>query len=138
MNGALLLAWTPFYLTALHINYDGQFVAPIMPLSFFEGRYTDMNYLYSVVLELSATNTATIPATMGHQAHALFLNMIRKVDPDLAVRLHEEPGYRPFTVSPLSGGQIQGKHISLQAGQALPIGKPYLPLPSSLHHVTFC
>jgi len=77
-----------------------------------------MNYLYSVVLELSATNTATIPATMGHQAHALFLNMIRQVDPDLSARLHEEPGYRPFTVSPLSGGQIQGKNISLQAGQA--------------------
>lgn len=77
-----------------------------------------MNYLYSVVLELHAVNAATIPATMGHQAHALFLNLIKQVDPALSARLHEEPGYRPFTVSSLDGVRVQDDGISLQPGQA--------------------
>jgi len=77
-----------------------------------------MNYLYSVVLELHAVNAATISATMGHQAHALFLNLIKQVDPVLSARLHEEPGYRPFTVSSLDGVRTQDNSISLQPGQA--------------------
>ena len=64
------------------------------------------NFLYSVVLELSAANTATIPATMGHLAHGLFLDLVKQVDSALSARLHDEPGYRPFTVSPLSGAQV--------------------------------
>ena len=76
------------------------------------------NLLYSVVLELSAANTATIPATTGHLAHGLFLDLIKQVDPDLSSRLHDEPGYRPFTVSPLGGAKVQGDSISLQPGQA--------------------
>ncbi len=75
------------------------------------------NYLYSVVLELVALNEATLPATMGHQAHALFLDLVRQADPALAARLHDEPGYRPFTVSPLQGGRVQGGQLHLQAAQ---------------------
>ena len=74
--------------------------------------------LYSVVLELTCTNQATIATTMGHQAHALFLDLIRQIDSDLATRLHDEPGYRPFTVSPLSGGQVQGESVWLRPGTA--------------------
>src|SRR5689334_21398352 len=69
-------------------------------------------YIHSVVLELQATNTAALSATMGHQAHALFLNLIKQVDPALAERLHDEPNYRPFTVSPLSGVPVQGDCIA--------------------------
>ena len=73
--------------------------------------------LHSVVLELQATNRAEISATMGHQAHALFLDLIKQVDPALATRLHDEPNYRPFTVSPLSGVPVQGECVALHPGQ---------------------
>lgn len=73
-------------------------------------------YLHSIILELVAKKQATLPATMGHQTHALFLNLISQVDPCLATRLHEEPGYRPFTVSFLSGGRRCGDRFTLQAG----------------------
>lgn len=60
--------------------------------------------LYSLVLVLVPTSAATIPATMGHQAHAAFLGAIRTVDAALSAALHA-PGapVRPFTVSPLLG-----------------------------------
>ncbi len=74
-------------------------------------------YLYSIVLELSATSTTTIPASMGRQAHALFLDLVRQVDPALSSRLHGEPEYRPFTVSMLSGVNIRDGKAFLQAGQ---------------------
>jgi CRISPR-associated endoribonuclease Cas6 len=73
-------------------------------------------YLYSVVLELRASNQAVLPLTMGHLAHALFLDLIRQVDPALAARLHDEPNYRPFTVSPLIGVPGQGDRLRLQPG----------------------
>jgi CRISPR-associated endoribonuclease Cas6 len=77
-----------------------------------------MSLLYSVVLELTALNPAVIPATMGHQAHALFLDLVRQVDLSLAARLHDEPNYRPFTVSPLSGGHFEGATLVLRSGQS--------------------
>lgn len=46
-----------------------------------------------------------------------FLNLVKQVDQGLASRLHEEPGYRPFTASPLSGGLLAGEHIALRRGQ---------------------
>jgi CRISPR-associated endoribonuclease Cas6 len=73
--------------------------------------------LYSVVLELSQKGDATIPATMGHQIHALFINLVKRFDPVLASRLHDEPGYRPFTVSPLIGEASAGERIALRRGR---------------------
>jgi CRISPR-associated endoribonuclease Cas6 len=73
--------------------------------------------LYSVVLKLCPKNDATIPATMGHQTHALFINLVRRFDAALSARLHNEPGYRPYTVSPLSGGTRTGKCITLRRDQ---------------------
>jgi CRISPR-associated endoribonuclease Cas6 len=75
------------------------------------------NLLYSIILELSATSTTTIPASTGYQAHALFLDLIRQVDPALSSRLHDEPEYRPFTVSMLSGANTRDGKAFLQAGQ---------------------
>lgn len=72
--------------------------------------------LHSITLELTASNAATIGATMGHQAHALFLNLVQQADPQLATRLHDEPNYRPFTVSPLTGVPAQGETIALRPG----------------------
>ncbi len=73
--------------------------------------------LYSILLELMVRQTAVIPVTMGHLAHALFLNLVKRFDAALASRLHDEPGYRPFTVSPLSGGTLAGERIALRRGQ---------------------
>lgn len=60
--------------------------------------------LYSIVLTLSPTRVTTVPATMGHQAHAAFLRTIQAADPALAEALHTPnlPA-RPFTVSALQG-----------------------------------
>ena len=76
-----------------------------------------MSYLYSVLLELSPTSTFTLPATMGHLAHALFLDLIRQVDPPLSARLHDEPNYRPFTVSPLNGVKVQNDTLFIKPNQ---------------------
>jgi hypothetical protein len=54
---------------------------------------------------------------MGHQTHALFLDLVRQLDPALATRLHDESNYRPFTVSPLSGGRLEGASLVLRHGQ---------------------
>ncbi len=74
--------------------------------------------LYSVLFELRAKQDATLPATMGHQAHALFLNLIAMFDLALSQQLHNEHGYRPFTVSSLVGVQARGGKILLRRGQA--------------------
>jgi len=75
------------------------------------------NYLYSIILEISATRDATLPVTMGHQAHGLFLDLVRQIDPALSARLHDEPAYRPFTVSSLWGAEEHGSARVVQTGQ---------------------
>ena len=75
------------------------------------------NYLYSLILELTATTSVTIPALRGDHTHALFLDLVRQIDPELSSRLHGEPDYRPFTVSLLIGAPIRNDLQHLQAGQ---------------------
>src|SRR5690348_13214352 len=74
-------------------------------------------YLYSIILELCATSTTAIPAYRGDHTHALFLDMVRQVDAELSGRLHDEPDYRPFTVSVLHGARVNDGMQELQAGQ---------------------
>jgi CRISPR-associated endoribonuclease Cas6 len=76
-----------------------------------------LQYLYSVILEIRAHTDSLLPATTGHQAHALFLDLVHQVDPDLFAHLHDDPHYRPFTVSALSGAQERNTTLFLQAGQ---------------------
>src|SRR6266567_1878828 len=76
-----------------------------------------ISYLHSVQLELNTMNNTTIPATAGHQTHALFLSLINQMNPALATRLHEEPKYRPFTVSSLRGVHAQEGKMVLRRGQ---------------------
>lgn len=73
--------------------------------------------LKSILLECSALGEATIPLTNGHLTQALVLNLIRQFDPELSARLHDEPGYRPYTVSPLSGVARSAAGIALQREQ---------------------
>lgn len=74
--------------------------------------------LYSVVFELQALSDTTVPKTMGHLAHALFLNLIKQFNPQLSARLHDEPGYRPFTISPLYKAQVHAERLLLKRGQS--------------------
>lgn len=60
--------------------------------------------LYSLVLMLSPVREARVAATVGDQAHAAFLQTIRRVDAGLAQSLHApDSPVRPFTVSSLRG-----------------------------------
>ncbi len=77
----------------------------------------DANMLHSILLELVVRHTAAIPVTMGHLAQALFLNLVKQFDPVLSMRLHNEPAYRPYTISPLSGGTRVGERFRLHPGQ---------------------
>jgi CRISPR-associated endoribonuclease Cas6 len=77
--------------------------------------------LYSALLELQALHDAQVPVTMGHQVHAMFLHLVSRADPAYSDRLHNEPGYRPFTLSPLRGGAVQGQHMTLSANQTYQI-----------------
>lgn len=76
-----------------------------------------MNVLYSVVLELLVRHEATVPVAMGHLVHALFLSLVRRFDVALSGRLHDEPAYRPFTVSPLLGIVQKEGQIAFRPGQ---------------------
>ena len=57
--------------------------------------------LYALVATLVVERLAEIAPTTGHFAHALFLDLVRQVDPDLAEVLHDRADRKPFTVSPL-------------------------------------
>lgn len=74
--------------------------------------------LQSFKLELLAKRDALLPKAMGHQGLALFLNLIKQFDPALSARLHDEPGYRPYTLSLLHGVDPRGESVLLHAGQS--------------------
>src|SRR5436305_10255939 len=78
-----------------------------------------MKYLlHSIILELCAVNTTLIAAHRGDHTHALLLDLVRQVDAELSSRLHDEPEYRPFTVSMLHGTRVSDGTQLLQAGQS--------------------
>ena len=58
---------------------------------------------YAAVLQLEARDQGVLPRTHGQQVHALFLDLVRSVDPDLSAAVHSGADRRPFTLSPLSG-----------------------------------
>ena len=72
--------------------------------------------IYSVDIHLMSDKDANIPVA-GYQNHASFLDLVGQIDPSLSARLHNEPGYRPYTLSPLSGGMIMGERVTLRRGQ---------------------
>jgi len=74
--------------------------------------------LYSVVLLISPEREVWVDATMGHRAHAAFLNAIRQADPHLSAALHDpQVSIRPFTVSPMGGIAPRGETIHLRPDQ---------------------
>ena len=63
--------------------------------------------LISALIQLSTTETETIPLRLGKANHAWFLSQIRRFDPQLAEALHVPNQERPFTVSELWGPGVR-------------------------------
>jgi len=59
--------------------------------------------LLSTVLILAPSRKTVLPPTLGNAVHACFLDLIRRIDPGLAERLHSPGREKPFTTSPLKG-----------------------------------
>jgi CRISPR-associated endoribonuclease Cas6 len=57
----------------------------------------------STVIRLFPVEDVRLPPTMGHYVHAVFLDIVRQVDPALAEHLHTGSEVKPFTLSPLQG-----------------------------------
>jgi CRISPR-associated endoribonuclease Cas6 len=74
------------------------------------------NTLYSLMLELCALETTTLPTTTGHLTHAMFLDMVAQVKAPLATRLHNEQTYKPFTVSALLNAPRREGQLHVQVG----------------------
>ncbi len=75
--------------------------------------------IYSAVVNLEAEHDAEMTSYLGYHALALFLGLIRRVDEQLAERLHSMQGLKPFTVSPL-----QGKYTYRKSGIFIRKGAP--------------
>lgn len=56
---------------------------------------------FSLVLQGYPKTSIPVAHVQGPILQAMFLNLIQQVDPALSQRLHEEPKYRPYTLSPL-------------------------------------
>ena len=70
--------------------------------------------LLAAVVTLTPVEPASVPADLGRAVHAWFLDRIEGVDPELAHRLHEGEGPRPFTASNLWGtGRARGGRVTL-------------------------
>lgn len=55
--------------------------------------------LYALVLRLRPVCGQTAPNPQGHGAQALFLDLVRQIDPSLAAQLHADAPAKPFTVA---------------------------------------
>lgn len=55
----------------------------------------------STQISLIPETDVTLRPTMGHYAHAAFLAILRKSDPEIARAVHAHSAQKPFTVSPL-------------------------------------
>lgn len=66
---------------------------------------SDSPDLYALVLRLRAASGHPPPTALGHGAQALFLALVRQVDPSLAAQLHADAPSKPFTVAVLPGVQ---------------------------------
>jgi len=59
--------------------------------------------LASIIMRLRPLEEARLGKTPGRSLHALFLELVREADEEIAARLHASTALKPFTVSPLRG-----------------------------------
>ena len=63
--------------------------------------------LASFIVSLRPYREAPIGKTIGRSLHALLLNMIAEVSPEMAQTLHDDARVKPFTASMLQGRFIE-------------------------------
>jgi CRISPR-associated endoribonuclease Cas6 len=72
--------------------------------------------LTSALLELRALHHASLPPTRGHLIHAMFHQLLTRIDPALSAQLHQVGIHRPFTLSPLIGSQREEQTMIVSEG----------------------
>jgi CRISPR-associated endoribonuclease Cas6 len=71
--------------------------------------------LYALVLRLRSEQGNAQPAAPGHHVQALFLELVRQVDPELSNRLHTDTLSKTFTVATLPGrGQRRNPSVDIR------------------------
>src|SRR6185436_3135592 len=65
--------------------------------------------LYALVLRLRPERGGPLPGAPGNQVQALFLELVRQVDPELANALHADQLIKPFTVAALPDSGARGR-----------------------------
>lgn len=71
----------------------------------------------SLVLEFEVEKGGTPPGTVGRAIHALFFEILRELNPDLAEKIHSMRPYKPFTLSPLLGEGEERPSFPLMEGR---------------------
>lgn len=76
--------------------------------------------LYALVIHLRVAADGSLPRHIGHQAQALFLELLRQVDPACAAAMHADAPTKPFTVAtfPLPGVE-QHAEVALRRGATI-------------------
>jgi CRISPR-associated endoribonuclease Cas6 len=71
--------------------------------------------LLSMVFMLRPVADCCVPMTLGKAIHACFLQMVRRLDPDVGLQLHGADRQKPFTTSPLQGPfEVRGHRLLLK------------------------
>jgi CRISPR-associated endoribonuclease Cas6 len=70
--------------------------------------------LYALVLRLRPEQGGPLPAAPGHQAQALFLELVRQADPELSNALHADAPSKPFSVAVLPGRRVPQGEATLE------------------------
>lgn len=77
---------------------------------------------HSLILNLTPASPIPTGYLSGRHLHALFLNLVSFVDPDLGTYLHDSKINKAFTLSPLQTKRYHSsKHYALEAYHAKPI-----------------
>jgi len=73
--------------------------------------------LTSLILQLQATETVTLPSNLGRASQALLLRLVAEYDAALAEALHATNQTKPFTASNLMMGRRKGGDLQVAAAE---------------------
>lgn len=79
---------------------------------------------YSLILNLLPRSPIPQAHLSGRHLHALFLDLVKSVDPELATDLHQQQSEKAFTLSPLQVGNPTGSTLQWQHDRPIPAGTP--------------
>ncbi len=79
---------------------------------------------YSLVLNLLPRSPIPASHLTGRHLHALFLDLVRSVNPDLSSLLHKQETTKAFTLSPLQCDRQQTDRLQWEYKQAIQPGIP--------------